>query len=165
MVMKLAIIVAVPSKSINKIPPSSTTDLQPSPKVHYISLGNPLAYQSHSGSLIARCLSHHLDCRTSCWMAKSAISPDTANAYLVMALSEKSIRIHAVETLVRYRFHNPALLWEALQGPSIMIDIAGERVPPDGNKQLAIVGDAVMQLVLAETWYPGKTNKGKVYCH
>ena len=98
-------------------------------------------------------------------MAKSAISPNTTNAYPVMALSEKSIRIHAVETLVRYRFHNPALLWEALQGRTIMIDIAGERVPPDGNKRLAIVGDGAIRLVLAETWYPGNTSKGKVYCH
>ena len=98
-------------------------------------------------------------------MAKSAISPNTTNAYLVMALSEKGIRIHAVETLVRYRFHNPALLWEALQGPTIVIDIAGEPVPRDGNKRLAIVGDGAIRLVLAETWYPGKTSKGKDYCY
>lgn len=98
-------------------------------------------------------------------MAKSAISSNTTNVYLIMALSEKSVRIHAVETLVRYRFHNPALLWEALQGPMVMVDIAGNRVPKDGNKRLAIIGDAAMQLVLAETWYPGGTSKGKIYCY
>ena len=95
----------------------------------------------------------------------SAIFPDSMNTYRAMALSEKDIRIHAVETLIWYRFHDPALLWEALQGPTIMIDIAGERVPPDGNKRLAIVGDAAIQLVLAETWYPGETSKGRVYCY
>ena len=80
-----------------------------------------------------------------------------------MALSEKGIRIHAVETLVRHRFHTPALLWEALQGPTVLIDSAGKPVPPDGNKRLAIGGDAVIRLALAENWYPGKTNKGKVH--
>lgn len=79
-----------------------------------------------------------------------------------MALSEKGIRIHAVETLVWYRFHNSALLWEALQGPTVITDPAGDRVPSDGNKGLAIVGDAVIELVLAENWYPGKTRKGIV---
>ena len=79
-----------------------------------------------------------------------------------MALSEKGMRIHAAETLVWYRFHNPALLWEALQGPTVIIDIAGQQVPPVGNKRLAIVGDAAIQLVSAEDWYPAKTSKGMV---
>ena len=98
-------------------------------------------------------------------MARSAAPPDLTDDCIDMALSEKGIRIHAVETLVRYRFHNPALLWEALQGPSVLIDSAGKPVPPDGNKRLAIVGDAAIRLALAENWYPGKTSKGKVYCH
>ena len=98
-------------------------------------------------------------------MAISAIAPEFRNTYRAMALTEKDIRIHAVETLFRYRFHNPALLWEALQGPNIIIDIIGEPVPRDGNKRLAIVGDGAIRLVLAETWYPGKTSKGRVHCY
>lgn len=98
-------------------------------------------------------------------MATPAIAPEFTNTYRIMALTEKRIRIHAVETLVRYRFHDPALLWEALQGPNVIIDIVGERVPTDGNKRLAIVGDGAIRLVLAETWYPGKTSKGKDYCY
>ncbi len=94
-------------------------------------------------------------------MAKSAAPPDLTNACIDMAQSEKGIRIYAVETLVQYRFHNPALLWEALQGPSVIIDSTGKPVPPDGNKRLAIVGDAAIRLALAENWYPGKTSKGK----
>ena len=74
----------------------------------------------------------------------------------------QGIRIHAVETLVRYRFHSPALRWEALQGPTVIIDIAGKRVPPDGNKRLAIVGDAAFQLVSAKNRYAAKTSKGMV---
>ena len=95
-------------------------------------------------------------------MDKSAFPPDLTNG---MALSEKGIRIHAVETLIQYRFHNPALLWEALHAPSVLIDRAGKPVPPNGNKRLAIIGDAAMKLVLAEDWYPGKTNRGKIYYH
>lgn len=96
-------------------------------------------------------------------MAMSTLSPDTTRAHRIMALSEKGIRIHAVETLIRYCFHDPALLWEALHGPTVIIDVAGAPVPRDGNKRLAIVGDAAIRLVLAETWYPGRTSKGGVY--
>ena len=93
----------------------------------------------------------------------STLSPDTTRAHRIMALSEKGIRTHAVETLIRYRFHDPALLWEALQGPTVIIDVTGAPVPRDGNKRLAIVGDAAIRLVLAETWYPGRTSKGNDY--
>lgn len=95
-------------------------------------------------------------------MGKSAVPPDLTTARNGMALSEKGIRIHAVETLVQYRFHNPDLLWEALHGSSVLIDTAGKPVPRDGNKRLAIVGDAAIRLALAEDWYPSKTNKSKI---
>ena len=88
-------------------------------------------------------------------MPKSAVPPDFTSACNDMALSEKALRIHAVETLVQYRFHNRELLWEALQGPPTF-------VVPDGNKRLAIVGDAAIRLALAKNWYPGKTSKGKI---
>ena len=80
-----------------------------------------------------------------------------------MALSEKKVRIHAVYTLIRYRFHDPAILWEALQGPNVTIDVSGTPVPRDGNKRLAIVGDSAIRVVLAGTWYPGRTSKGNDY--
>ena len=88
-------------------------------------------------------------------MAKSSAGPPDLISRNDMALSEKALRIHAVETLVQYRFHNRELLWEALQGPPTF-------VIPDGNKRLAIVGNAAIRLVLAEDWYPGKTSKGKI---
>ena len=91
-------------------------------------------------------------------MDKSAIPPDLTSVCNDMALDEKALRLHAVETLVQYRFHNRELLWEALQGPPAF-------VTPDGNKRLAIVGDAAIRLVLAEDWYPGRTSKSKIPYH
>ena len=173
-VIKSAIFKAVPPISINKFPPSasiSTTSLQHSPKVRNLALRRRIAFnvkyqasasKSSSSSLIVRCLLHRLDCRSSGRVAEPTVPPGLPNTCTDMALSEKDIRIDAVETLVRYRFHNPALLWEALQGPTVLVDSVGKPVPPDGNKRLAIVGDAAIRLALAKNWYPGKTSKGKI---
>ena len=78
------------------------------------------------------------------------------------SLSDKDTTIRAVETLIQYRFRNAALLWEALQVPGSGTVGAGKTKPADGNKRLAIVGDAALRLALAEDWYPGGTPKGKV---
>ncbi|KAL6717660.1 hypothetical protein ACLMJK_005575 [Lecanora helva] len=61
--------------------------------------------------------------------------------------------VEAVETLIQYKFKDPALLWEALQTKSA----AGTE--PDGNKRLAVVGDSVLSLCLAEDWYRGTTSR------
>ena len=80
-----------------------------------------------------------------------------------MASIHKTITIRAVESLIQYKFHNTDLLWEALHSRQIRIDSCGAAVPPDGNKRLAIIGDAVMQLALAEDWYKGVGSRGKAF--
>ena len=74
--------------------------------------------------------------------------------------SQKTATIQAVETLIQYKFGNTELLWEALQSSKVLVDSTGAKVPPDGNKRLAIVGDAAMQLTLAEGWYKGIRSRG-----
>lgn len=78
-----------------------------------------------------------------------------------MALTQREATIEAVESIIQYKFTNSSLLWEALHTNSQHPTIGGQPIPPDGNKRLAIVGDAVMQLVLAADWYRGSTNRGK----
>lgn len=59
--------------------------------------------------------------------------------------------IEAVESLIQYKFSNPDLLWEALN------------TTPD-RKRLAIIGDLVLSLALAEDWYKSGTNRGEFPC-
>ena len=77
---------------------------------------------------------------------------DTGASSISLEDFSDEVTIEAVETLVQYKFHDSALLWEALhtQGPT-----------PDGNKRLAIVDDSVLALALSEDWYRGKTTRGK----
>lgn len=56
--------------------------------------------------------------------------------------------VEAVET--QYKFNHAALLWETLQSPSS--PYAGH---PNGNKRLAVIGDTVLRLSLAEYWFQG----------
>ena len=65
-----------------------------------------------------------------------------------MTLSEDEVRIEAVESLIQYKFQETALLQEALHTDA------------DRNKRLAIVGDSVLSLALAEDWYKGNTARG-----
>ncbi|KAL9103134.1 MAG: hypothetical protein Q9163_001778 [Psora crenata] len=79
-----------------------------------------------------------------------------------------------LQKIIRYRFTNASLLWEAMQAPGSIVR-AGEitsaavgdggaplerhsvgfhRVP-DGNKRLAVVGDVALKMALVEEWYVG----------
>lgn len=78
-----------------------------------------------------------------------------------MPLTPKHPTIEAVETIIQYSFNHTALLWEALQCSGIAFDSEGQTVPPGGNKRLAIIGDAVLRLALAEDWYKGSDTTGK----
>ena len=65
--------------------------------------------------------------------------------------------IEGTEAIIQYKFTNSTLLWEALQcSGNRELLIAGRQLI-EGNKRLAILGDAVLELILAERWY--HTNK------
>lgn len=68
-----------------------------------------------------------------------------------MSATQKADTLQAVETILNYHFHNPKLLWEALQAAGATYP--GEGLRPNGNKRLALVGDEVLGLVLKEDWY------------
>lgn len=60
--------------------------------------------------------------------------------------------IHGVEDIIGYHFTNPSMIWEALQAAGSPVYVIGNRRLVDGNKRLALLGDTVLQLALAETW-------------
>ncbi len=75
-----------------------------------------------------------------------------------MAEKSKASTIEAVESLVQYRFTNSDLLWEALHTRGALSSrVPGRIMHADGNLRLAILGDAVLQLCLAEDWYADGT--------
>lgn len=75
-----------------------------------------------------------------------------------MLSPQKAATIEAVESLIQYKFKDSALLWEALNIKPVITP--GLPVPPEGNKRLAVIGDSVLQLALAEEWYKGDTSRG-----
>lgn len=68
--------------------------------------------------------------------------------------------LDAVQDIIRYQFTERLILWEAMQAAGSMVRSAGGREFVDGNKRLAVIGDTVLQLVLAETWYGGSASRG-----
>ena len=63
--------------------------------------------------------------------------------------------LEAVESLIQYKFKSQDILWEALHTTAL--------VPGSGsdNKRLAVIGDSVLNLGLAEDWYKGGTPRGR----
>lgn len=55
-------------------------------------------------------------------------------------------RIRAVEVILNYEFHDKSLLVKALEA-------AGATMASQGNKRLALIGDAALRLVLYEFGY------------
>ncbi|KAL8759617.1 MAG: hypothetical protein Q9199_000661 [Rusavskia elegans] len=57
-----------------------------------------------------------------------------------------------VENIIGYTFSDPYLVQEAISAAGSIVS-AGPRIFANGNKPLAILGDTVLQLALAEDWY------------
>lgn len=55
-------------------------------------------------------------------------------------------RTRAVEVIINYEFHDKSLLVKALEA-------AGATMASQGNKRLALIGDAALRLVLYEFGY------------
>ena len=77
-----------------------------------------------------------------------------------MAANNMDTILQAVQDIIGYRFRERLILWEAMQAAGSNVRVAGGRKFVDGNKRLAVIGDTVLQLVLAEKWYSGVTSRG-----
>ncbi|KAL8959152.1 MAG: hypothetical protein Q9193_003933 [Seirophora villosa] len=73
-----------------------------------------------------------------------------------VSLTEKMERaVAGIQDITGYTFSDPALVWEAVCAAGSFTS-GGNRTFPDGNKRLAVLGDTVLQLALAEDWYGGR---------
>lgn len=68
--------------------------------------------------------------------------------------------IHGVENIIGYQFTNTCVIWEALQAAGSPVYVIGNRILLDGNKRLAVLGDKVLDLALAEAWHEGDDARG-----
>ena len=68
--------------------------------------------------------------------------------------------VQGVEAAINYHFTEPLILWEALQATGNGISSGGTRSFADGNKRLALVGDAILKVALLEEWYAGTESRG-----
>lgn len=59
-----------------------------------------------------------------------------------------------VQTIIAYDFTNTSILWEALQAPGALPLSPEGRNFSNGNKRLALLGDAGLKFVLLKEWYP-----------
>lgn len=73
-----------------------------------------------------------------------------------MATLSQVDRVQAVEKIIGYNFVNPVNLRGALQAAGHL----GGLHLPDGNKPLALLGDALLRLVLAEAGFQNSSTKG-----
>jgi ribonuclease-3 len=60
----------------------------------------------------------------------------------------------AAERIIGYNFTRQGLLAEAL-------DTSGDRTP-ESNQRLAMLGDALLQIILLDAWYASGDPKGKL---
>lgn len=73
-----------------------------------------------------------------------------------MSLDE---RADVVEDIIHYDFNNRSILYEALRSAGALA-LTGRAHRSDGNKDLAQVGDAVLQLILVMDGYEAKGSRG-----
>jgi hypothetical protein len=64
-----------------------------------------------------------------------------------------------IERTLNYSFRDPNLLFEALQAAGNRISKVGVRNVPDGNKRLAMLGDAVLTVAILSDWYEGEDTR------
>ncbi|KAI4086121.1 MAG: hypothetical protein LQ348_003658 [Seirophora lacunosa] len=76
-----------------------------------------------------------------------------------VSLTEKMERaVAGIQDIIGHTFSDPALVWEAVCAAGSFTS-GGDRTFPDGNKRLAVLGDTVLQLALAEDWYGGRDTR------
>jgi ribonuclease-3 len=70
--------------------------------------------------------------------------------------------IVGVQNIIGYIFTDPSILWEALQAPGSGVLMSGNRVlSSEGNKRMALVGDAWLKMAIITEWLAENLPKGK----
>jgi ribonuclease-3 len=69
--------------------------------------------------------------------------------------------IVGAEQVLGYTFTDRNRLWEALQAPGSGVWMVGTRHLYEGNKRLALKGDAALKNVIITDWYLSDGSRGK----
>ena len=74
-------------------------------------------------------------------------------------------KLDAAQAAIDYQFRDTSLLWEALQAAGSGASIIGGMIVArgDGNKKLALIGDAVLKLVVMCDLRERRTDRGTVH--
>ena len=76
--------------------------------------------------------------------------------------------VAAVEELTGYHFCDADMAHEALTAAGVVLSCHNDDPPQvgsHGNKRLALVGDALIRLVVVDNWFPSGTSPGVcLYC-
>lgn len=82
-----------------------------------------------------------------------------------MSTAIYKLKLERAEVIIGYHPRKPAefYLWEALQVAGSGQNLIGGRRVYDGNKRLAIVGDAAMASAIAGPWYEQDDTLGLSY--
>lgn len=71
------------------------------------------------------------------------------------------LRLQDAQRILGYTFNNTEYLQEALLAAGAgMLQLRG-RLVTDGNKRLALVGDAVLKVLLLQDWFGTEQSKGR----
>ena len=73
----------------------------------------------------------------------------------------KATRLQNVQTLITYQFNDGDILWEALHVPGAFAFDAGSRNLSNGNKRLALLGDAILKAAITIEWYGTCDTRGR----
>jgi hypothetical protein len=67
-----------------------------------------------------------------------------------------------VQQIIGYNFADTNILWEALQaaGSDVYL-IKTRRISSDGNKKMALIGDALAKAAVLESWWRKNESRGK----
>lgn len=68
--------------------------------------------------------------------------------------------INLFQQRLDYHFKNSALLEEAFRAAGASVSRADIEGPKDGNKRLALVGDAALRLAVLDEWFEDVTDIG-----
>lgn len=93
-------------------------------------------------------------------MEQHPLPPDLACSPFQHTLATNLDKTHACEAAIGYKFQDPWLLWEALQADGSPVAHLGIPRYEAGNMRLAIVGDRILDLLLALHWYPTGQKRG-----
>ena len=96
-----------------------------------------------------------------CYTTTEVNSPETHLFDTMSAAQKKVTALDGMQELINYTFVDSEILWEALHVPGAMTAyrITGRNLS-DGNKRLALLGDAIMESALLVRWYQTAASKG-----